>query len=96
MLYKLSEWQSLSGDWHCNCIDDLKNNSSYWAIPARIMGISPAEFLKWLFSQDFKPDNFYFNKEKCLCFWSWKDQSQMRKYKNRINALARQKNFLVC
>ena len=95
MLYKLTEWQSTNGRWHCNCIDDLGNNSAYWVLHARVLGLKADEFLKWLFNQDFKPDYFYYNKEKFLCFWSWKNQEQMRKYKNFINRKAREKNFMI-
>lgn len=94
MLYKLSEWQSPSGRWHCNNIDKLAEESGVWYAPARVLGISPAEFVKLLLAK-YKPDHFTFDKEKCICLWSWDDQTAMRKYKNEINAAARKVNFQI-
>lgn len=94
MLYQQSEWQSPSNAWHCNCIDNLAGNSGAWYLPARILGLTPADFLKILIT-DFKPDHFSYDKEKCFCQWSWKSQSAMRKYKNFINAAARKVNFQI-
>jgi len=94
MLYKQTEWKS-NERWHCNCVDNLAGGSGYWWHPARIMGISPAEFLKWLLSQDFKPDFISHNEDCSFVGWSWKNQTQMRKYKRFINKLAREKNYQI-
>ena len=94
MLWKATEWQSETGYWHCNCVDNLAGGSSNWYLPARILGISPADFLKMLIN-DFKPDDIFVDKEKCLVFFSWKSQTQMRKYKNWINKKARDVNFQI-
>lgn len=95
MVWKATEWQLASdGSWTCGCVDDLANNSNVWYHPARILGISPAQFLVLLFTK-YKPDNFTYIPEKCLCFWSWKDQNKERMYKNWINAEARKKNYQI-
>ena len=93
MLWKAEEWETSSG-WHCNCVSNLAHNSAAWYIPARILNISPADFIELLFRQ-FKPDNFYFDENTCFCNWSWKSQANMRKFKNFINAEARKKNFQI-
>lgn len=94
MLYQQTEWQSPSGAWHCNCVDNLAGGSGTWYLPARILGLAPADFLEMLIT-NFKPDHFVYDKEKCFCQWSWNSQSLMRKYKNWINAAARKANFQV-
>lgn len=94
MLYQVKEWQSPSGYWKCNCVDDLGKNSALWYHPARILKLSPADFIRLLL-KDFKPDCFYFNEKNCLCFWSWKSQESMRKYKNWINKKAREANYQI-
>lgn len=94
MLYQQSEWQSPSGAWHCNCIDKLGANSGAWYLPARILGLTPADFVEFLMT-NFKPDHFSYCKEKCFCQWSWDKQASMRKYKNYINAAARKVNFQI-
>ena len=93
MIWQVKEWESESG-WHCNCVDDLANNSAAWWLPARVLGISPADFIKLLLTK-YKPDEFYFNPDTCFCCWSWKSQSQMRLYKNWINRIAREKKFEI-
>lgn len=93
MIYKSTEWETPNG-WHCNCVDNLKENSATWYYPARILGISPAQFVEMLI-KDFKPDRFYFDSDTCFCCWSWKKQSDMRKYKNWINKKAREVNFQI-
>lgn len=93
MLYKQVEWESESG-WHCNCVDNLANNSGAWWHPARILGITPAQFISLLLDK-YKPDYFYCNKETGFCNWSWKSQTKMRLYKNMINAAARKVNYQI-
>ena len=93
-VWQATEWQSLTNRWHCNCVDNLAGDSGAWYLPARILGLTPANFIKFLF-ENFKPDHFSYCKEKCLCFWSWDDQNAMRKYKNFINKKAREKNFQI-
>ena len=94
MIFKMTEWQSSSGLWYCNCIDNLAQNSGAWWLPARVLNITPAEFLKLLLSK-YKPDVFNFSKEYFFCSWAWKDQSSMRKFKNDMNAAARKANFQI-
>jgi hypothetical protein len=94
MLYKCTEWQGATGKWNCNCVDNLAGGSGTWYYPARILGVSPAEFISLLI-KDFKPDDTYFNPETCYFSWSWKKQEDMRKYKNWINRKAREVNFQI-
>ena len=93
MVYKQTEWESPSG-WHCNCVDNLGGGSGTWYYPARILGISPAEFVSFLMT-NFKPDKFYYDPESCFCSWCWNKQADMRKYKNFINKKAREVNFQI-
>ena len=94
MVWKAEEWQGGSGIWYCNCISDLANGSGTWYIPARILGISPAQFISLLFNE-YKPDYFHYNKEKSFCMWGWTNQSKERLYKNWINKKAREVNFQI-
>ena len=95
MVYKLSEFQDQGkGYWHCVCVEGLGHSAAQWFVPARILGLSPAAYVKYIID-NFKPDDIYINKEKCLVFFSWKKQSDMRKWKNFINAKAREKNFQI-
>lgn len=93
MLYKLSEWQSVTGKWNCGCVDDLGNNSGHWVYPARVLGLAPAQYIEWAI--DFCHPIIHYNAEKCLVFFSWNNQADMRKFKNYINKVSRQKNFQI-
>ena len=95
MLYVCKEWQSASGElWYCEHTDSHPKNVQKWVVPARILGITPAEFLQLLIEK-FKPDRIMHNADCSFVGWGWKSQSQMRKYKNWINDAARKKNFQI-
>lgn len=93
MLWVAKEWSSPSGRWHCNCTEKLSADSAAWFIPARILGWEPADYVEYVI-KTFNPIVHY-SKEKCLVFFSWEDQIQMRKYKNWINAAARKVNYQI-
>ena len=93
-VWKASEWESPVSGWHCNCVDNLVGSSAAWWHPARILGISPAQFLMILIER-YKPDYFSYSEETGFCCWSWKSQVQMRAYKNWINAEARKVNYQI-
>jgi len=94
MLYKLTEWQTASEKWCCNCVDNLGQNSGAWWHPARILGITPAAFISLLL-EEYKPDYFYYNKETGFADWTWNDLNKMRKFKNFINKKAREVNYQI-
>ena len=48
-----------------------------------------------LLIEKFEPDRIFHNEDCSFVGWGWKSQSQMRKYKNWINAEARKKNFQI-
>ena len=94
MVWQAKEWQSTSGKWHCNCVDDLGGIAGEWYMPARILGVSPAEYVQYMI-KNFKPDDIHINKEKCLIFFSWDKVEKERKWKNYINKIARENNFQI-
>ena len=93
-LYRMTEWESPLG-WHCGDVEDLGHGSNYWWLPAKMMGLTPAQYLKYVID-NYKPDSIRHSENFSYVGWSWKDQSAMRKFKNSMNALARKKNFMVC
>ena len=94
MLYKLQEWKDAVGYWRCEHTESYPKDVVKWVVPARLMGISPAEFLQWLID-NYKPDTIHHNEDSSLVFWGWKSITQMRKYKNYINKLSREQNFQI-
>ena len=62
-LLKYTEWQGANGCWYCNDTSDLASPRSLWWAPARMMNISPADYVQWLI-KEFKPDTIVYNQEK--------------------------------
>ena len=93
-LYKLSEWE-ICGSWYCGDVEELGKGSNYWWLPARMLGMTPADYIKWVID-NFKPDNVRHSEDCSYVGWSWKSQTEVRKFKNQMNALARKHSFMVC
>ena len=94
MLYRLEEWQGESGRWYCEHISSSPEGVQKWVLPARLLDMTVDKFLQWLMDT-YKPDHFFRTEDCSFVGWSWSDQEQMRKYKNAMNKIARQKNFLI-
>ena len=96
-LYKAVEWQ-MDGMWYCADTSDLVHDSSAWHIPCRILGISPAEFVRQL-KEIYHCDDitWYPNSSngRGLLLYCWTKQADMRKFKNYLNKIARDKNFFI-
>ena len=46
-LMKYTEWESPSG-WHSGDVSDLAHMSNAWWYPARLLGLSPADYILFL------------------------------------------------
>jgi hypothetical protein len=93
-IWRAEEWQDESGYWHCNDTSNLVKGSSAWWHASRILGVTPAEFIKKLVNE-YHPDKLYHSDDCSLVYWSWEKQQDMRKYKNAMNAAARSKNYTI-
>lgn len=93
-LLKYTEWQGVNGNWYCNDTSDLSSVRSLWWAPARMLNLSPADYVKWLVD-NFHPDQVLYNQERDVLIYSWRKIADMRVFKNKINALARQHKFII-
>ena len=93
-ILKYTEFQSPTGYWHCNDVSDLAGISGYWWVPARMLGITPADFVA-LLVEKYQPDEISFNGKTLLYFWKKENYSKMHSYLLWINATSRKKHFLV-
>lgn len=94
-LFKMSEWESGAGGiWYCGDVEDLGHNSGAWWIPARMLGMDLVDYVEMLITA-FEVDKISYNKETNVLVYSWYSQTKMRKFKNWINAKARQANFYI-
>lgn len=91
-IYRMEEWQSSTGKWHCIDTSNFSAGSANWWIPCRILDISPADFVEYLLSFN---GNVTWIEKSGLLLWDFDKQSDMRKFKNTINSIARKKNFLI-
>lgn len=92
-LMKYTEWQG-ARNWYCGDTSDPKSIGAKWWAPARMLNISPAEFVQLLIDK-FHPDFIQYNEERDVLVYSWRKQADMRLFKNWLNAQARKHNFNV-
>ena len=95
MLYKVSEWRSTaSGLYYCSNIDNMKNGSGSWWLLARVMQMSPADFIQHLI-KEYKPDKIKYNPETNFLYFAWTSPENCHKFKLNINKQARKINFQI-
>ena len=90
-LYKAEEWQGADGKWHIGCISDLGKNSNCWYYPARILDISPCDFITLLIEEYDAECHWLGN----ILIYKWESQTKARKWKNFINKRAREVKFYI-
>ena len=83
-LYVASEFKSVSGDIHIQC-DDLVGTGRNWIEPARVLGIQPTELIMKL-----KTDG-----KINFIGYSWSNLADARRFKNYLNKIAREKNYMI-
>lgn len=93
-ILRYQEWQTPGGYWHCNDVSDLAGMSGYWWIPARMLRMSPAEYVEWLI-KNYKPDNIKWNGKTLIYSWSKEHYNLCHSFVLYINRIARQKGFQV-
>ena len=95
MLYEVIDWQSTaSGLYYCSNVKDLAHGSGDWWLPARVLELSPAEFIKFLI-ENYKPDIIKYNAEKNFLYYAWSNYENCHKWKLYINRIARKKNYQI-
>ena len=92
-LLRYVEWEC-NGRWYCNDTSDLCSVRTQWWVPARMLNISPAEFVKLLIDE-FHPDHIQYFQETNVLIYSWRNINEMRKYKNWLNAQGRKHNYII-
>ena len=91
-LYRLEEWED-RGKYYRNYTKEGKKGG-LWFHPARILGISADKYIEWVI-KNYNAEVYYHNDDCSLVFIRWNKQSDMRKFKNYINAQARKKNYII-
>lgn len=91
-IFKLTEWQSESGTWHCADVSSLMAGSSRWEHHPHIWQMEPAEWLKMIVETYHATATMFSNG---MVYFYWKKQSDERLYKNKTNALARKLKYQI-
>lgn len=94
-LYKMSEWNN-GGTWYCNDTTEVGTLASKWWIPARMLKISPVEYVR-IIAIDYKADVITYNKEKDVLVFGWRNEhyGMMHKFLLWINRESRSRNFII-
>lgn len=93
-LLRYEPWDDGNGNFHVNDCTDLKSIRGLWWVPARMLGISPAEYVELLITR-FKVDKIKYLQEADVLIYSWNTLQGARTFKNWLNAEARKRNFMI-
>ena len=91
-LFCLTEWESSSG-WHCGDVSDLGHMSNAWWYPMRALQMTVEEYIPFLV--ECGAFGFSYSQESNVLLFRWKNQSSMRKFKNKVNKAARENHFFI-
>lgn len=93
-LYKVTEWQSPSGNWYCNDTADLCGVSGKWWIPARMLNMTFTDYILML-RREYHANIVRYNESTdCLIFY-WDNYADCHRYVLYINREARKRKFMV-
>ena len=92
-LMKYTEWESPSG-WHSGDVSDLAHNSNSWWYPARLLGLTPADYILFL-KEKYSAYDFKYFPEVNLLLWRW-PQDKCHAFTLMINRESKCKGFMIC
>lgn len=93
-LLRYEPWDDGFGNYHVNDCTDLSSIRGLWWVPARMLGISPAEYVELLITR-FKVDKIKYIQEADVLIYSWNSLQKARDFKNWLNKEARNRNFMI-
>ena len=93
-LLRYEPWDDGFGNYHVNDCTDLSSIRGLWWVPARMLGISPAEYVELLITR-FKVDKIKYIQEADVLIYSWNSLQRARDFKNWLNQEARKRNFVI-
>lgn len=92
-LMKYTEWESVSG-WHSGDVSDLAHNSNSWWYPARLLEMTPADYILFL-KDKYHAHSFSYCEETNVLLWKW-SQKDCHAFTLFINKMSREKKFFIC
>lgn len=97
MLYKLVEFETYHG-YVLSCGNLSSGHYGYWALPAQLMNISTSDFIQLLISKYKAKIIPVYKEDRLLWLWYYWDKEDLmscRAFKNEVNLLARNANFII-
>ena len=95
-LFKLSEWHDVLGYWHATDVSDIAGGSPLWWHIPRLLEMDMVDYVRMLIDEYNVPlDKITYFKDKNVLLFYWKNQGDMRRFKNMVNRIAREKNYLI-
>ena len=92
-ILKYTDWQGPLG-WFAGDVSDLANGSNYWWHSARMLKMSPADYVAFLL-REFKPDYINYLKSSNVLMFYWKNYGDCKKFCSFINKEAKDRKFYV-
>ena len=93
-LYRCQEWQSPTGKWNCNDVQDLAGISGKWWVPARMLNLSLTDYIL-LLKNKFNATIVKYNKEIDFLNFHWESYTDCHRYVLWINAESRKRQFFI-
>ena len=90
----MTEWQSGTGKWLCGDVSALAAGSNLWWYVPRLLNISCTDYIL-LLKEKYNVTDFHFSIEKNVLIFSFNTLSDCRKFKNYINKIAKERNFII-
>jgi len=100
VVFKMYEWQSPTGEWHCSNVQDLGHHSSAWWVPARILGLSLTDYIIML-KEKYHASKFYFkdgcgkDKNESILLFTFEEYKDCHRFFLDINRISRNKKIMI-
>lgn len=92
-IYHLEEWEC-NGKWYVGDVSALAANSNLWWYAPRLLSISPVDYVALLI-KEYNVKYIKYNARSNVLIFAFDSLKDCRIYKNYINKLARQNNFII-
>ena len=93
-LFRMEEWQSPGGMWYCAHTGSFPSDVDLWIIPARLLGLPLDKYIMYI-KENYKSAHIHIREDGGFVSISWESLTEMRKFKNWMNAKSRAINFQI-
>ena len=92
-IFKMEEWQD-NDKWVCGDVSALAAGSNtWWYVPA-LLNLTPVEYFYFL-KDKFHASHFHYTTKHDVFLFSFDNLTDCRKFKNYVNKIKKEKNFIT-